>query len=212
MTVICPTVLAEEPHAFREQMERISPFAERLQIDLTDGNFAPSKTVGIEQIWWPEHAQADIHLMYRQPANYLDQLIALKPHMVILHVEADADCAALAAKLHHHEMKAGLAILADTPVEAVQQLVKLFDHMLIFSGTLGHFGGQADLSLLDKVRELKALQPDVEIGWDGGVNEQNAKALADGGVDVLNVGGFIQKAEDPASAYAKLKGVVEGNG
>lgn len=211
MASICPTVLAEEPHAYREQMERIAPFANRIQIDLTDGDFAPSKTVNIEEIWWPETIQADIHLMYRYPSEYVDQLIKLNPHLVIVHSEAEADFAALAAKLHHHDIKFGLTLLAETPVEAVSQFMNLVDHLLIFSGTLGHFGGTADLGLLDKVTQIKTLNPRMEVGWDGGVNDQNAKALADGGVDVLNVGGFIQKAENPAAAYAKLKNIVEGN-
>jgi ribulose-phosphate 3-epimerase len=211
MASICPTVLAEEPHAYREQMERIAPFARRIQIDLTDGDFAPSKTKIFEEIWWPEAVQADIHLMYRHPSEYAEQLIKLNPHLVIVHSEADADFAALATQLHRHGIKAGLALLAETPIEVLKPFLNVFDHVLIFSGTLGHFGGKADLSLLDKVNQVKSLNAHIEIGWDGGINDQNAKALADGGVDVLNVGGFIQKAEDPAAAYAKLKSVVEGN-
>lgn len=211
MASICPTVLAEEPHAYREQMERIAPFAQRIQIDLTDGDFAPSKTVRIEEIWWPETTQADIHLMYHRPFEYVEQLLKLNPHLVIVHSEAEADFAALAAKLHNHDIKAGLALLAETPVEAIKPFLNVFDHILIFSGALGHFGGKADLGLLNKVNQIKSLNPGVEIGWDGGINDQNAKALADGGVDVLNVGGFIQKTEDPATAYAKLKDIVEGN-
>ena len=66
-------------------------------------------------------------------------------------------------------------------------------------------GGQANLALLDRVRQAKKWKPSVEVGWDGGVNDHNIRQLADGGVDVLNVGGFIQKAAEPLAAYAKLK-------
>ena len=211
MATICPTVLAEEPHAYREQMARIAPFAKRIQIDLTDGDFAPSKTVGLDQIWWPETVQVDIHLMYRHPSEYVNQLIKLSPHLVIVHSEAEDELSEIAVKLHSHDIKTGLALLEKTPVDSVKQLLSIFDHVLIFSGTLGHFGGTADLKLLDKVAQIKSLKPGIEVGWDGGVNDQNAKSLADGGVDVLNVGGFIQKAENPPAAYAKLKDIVEGN-
>lgn len=211
MAVICPTVLAEEAHAYREQMERIAPFAKRLQIDLTDGIFAPSKTVSLNEIWWPDQVRADIHLMYKHPAKELELLIKLKPHLVIIHAEADVDLKAFAGSLHEHDIKAGLCLLKDTPVDSVREQLPDFDHLLVFSGTLGFFGGAADLGLLDKARQSKAIAPRIEIGWDGGVNDQNAKALATGGVDVLNVGGFIQKAENPGEAYAKLKSIVEGN-
>ena len=65
-----------------------------------------------------------------------------------------------------------------------------------------------DLGLLDKVQKTAEHHPDVEIAWDGGISDQNAKQLVNGGVDVLNVGGFIQKSENPKDAYDKLLSVI----
>ena len=74
---------------------------------------------------------------------------------------------------------------------------------------LGFHGGEADLSLLDKVREVRQLYPEVEIGWDGGINDSNAAQLIVAGVDVLNVGGYVHKAPSPNDAYATLKTLAE---
>lgn len=208
MAIIAPAVLAEEPHAFREQMERIQPFAERIQIDLTDGDFVQSRTIELEQVWWPYSVLADLHLMYRRPMEYLHQVIKLRPHMVIVHAEAEVHHMYLAAELHKADIKAGLCILQDTPVDNVKQIMHSFDHLLIFSGSLGQFGGEASLGLLDKVSEVRNYYPDIEIGWDGGINDQNAKPLATGGVDVLDVGGFIQHSENPSAAYQALVSLI----
>lgn len=208
MAVICPTVTAFDPHEYRAEIERVASFAERLHIDLMDGQFTPTKSPGLDQVWWPEALTADIHLMYRQPMASLDQLIKLRPHLVVIHQEAEVDHADFAARLREHGIRAGLAILQATPVTAVSDLLRSFDHLLIFSGNLGHHGGQADLRLLDKVRGLSQAYPDLEIGWDGGINDHNAPGLAAAGVGVLNVGGFIQKAANPQEAYQKLLAVV----
>ena len=48
-----------------------------------------------------------------------------------------------------------------------------------------------------------------EIGWDGGITADNAAVLVTAGVRVLNVGGYIQKADDPQAAYAKLKVAIK---
>jgi len=205
MAVICPTVTAYDPHEYREQMERLQPFAKRVHIDLMDGQLAPTVSPGLDKIWWPEALTADIHLMYQRPMNYLDQLVKLKPHLVVIHYEAEVDHARFATQLREHGIKAGLAILQPTPAEAINDLMKSFDHVLIFSGNLGHHGGQADLGLLEMVGEVRKNYPEIEISWDGGINDQNAKQLAEAGVDVLNVGGFIQKADDPAQAYHLLE-------
>jgi len=207
--IISPAVLASDPHSYREQMERVAPFAKRVQIDLTDGVFATTKTVDIHTVWWPVGVQADLHLMYKEPASILQDIIALKPHLVIVHAEADGDYDDIAKQLNAHDIKAGVALLPDTSVSLLKQSIHLIDHILIFSGHLGHFGGKADLSLLGKVSEAKALKQDVEIGWDGGINVENAKTLINNGVDVLNVGGFIQKAERPQEAYATLEKIAE---
>lgn len=207
MSIICPTVTAYDTHAYREQMERVEPFAGRIHIDLMDGDFAPTKSPSLSQIWLPK-ATADIHLMYRRPMNYLEQLVELKPNLVIIHAEADVDHAHFATHLRENGIKAGLALLQDTAVDSIADLMPCFDHVLVFSGDLGHHGGTADLKLLDKVKEVKDKFPSAEISWDGGINDQNAKQLVEVGVDILNVGGFIQQAPDAEQAYKRLEKII----
>ena len=209
MPVICPTILASEPHEFREQMDRISPFAERIHIDLADGVFAPSKLLTPKQLWWPEDTLIDLHLMYESVRPYVSDLKALKPHMVILHAESVGVFYEIAKQFKDVGIRVGVALLAQTPVEKIAPALKDIDHVLVFSGDLGHFGGTANFALLDKVKEIRALRSDIEIGWDGGVNAENAKQLVAAGVSVLNVGGAIQRANDPAAAYATLKSISE---
>jgi len=204
MAVICPTVTAYDTHAYREQIERVEPFAERIHIDLMDGIFAPTQSPPLNQIWLPDTLVCDIHLMYQRPMNYLEQLVKLNPHLVVIHAEADVDHAHFATHLRERGIKAGLALLQKTTIDSVAELMSCFDHVLVFSGDLGHHGGQADLTLLDKVRQLRETYPKLEISWDGGINDQNAPQLIEAGVDVLNVGGFIQKADNPEGRYAAL--------
>lgn len=210
MAVICPTVTEYDLHSYRARMEQLVPFAERVHIDLMDGKFAPTVSPPLESVWWPEEMIADIHLMYEDPMVQMGQLINLKPYLVIIHAEADVNHDEFAGKLHNAGIKAGLALLQRTSVEEAMGKLKAFDHVLIFSGDLGRHQGKADLGLLDKVREIRRRFPDIEISWDGGVNDRNARQLAEAGVDVLNVGGFIAGAEEPGQAYAKLETVVAG--
>jgi ribulose-phosphate 3-epimerase len=203
-SIICPTVLAYDEADFAAQIKRVSPFAKRIQIDLMDGVFSSPASVSLDKIWVPHHIETDIHLMYQNPMDHLEKLLLLKPHMVIIHVEAMIHHMHFAAELHKEGIDAGLAILPDTPVANIEQIINSFDHLLIFSGNLGHFGGTADLGLLRKVQEARQHHPDLEIGWDGGVSADNARQLAEGGIDVLNAGGAIQKASDPSAAYNSL--------
>ena len=209
MAIVCPTVTSETLDGFSSQLQEIASFAERIHLDLADGVFTPNKLISLEDIWWPAGLVADIHLMYQAIDPYIDQLIELNPNMVIVHAESSGEFNRVAEKLKKADIKIGVALLADTPVEKIQPAFDLIDHVLIFSGDLGHFGGTAKLDLLSKVRELRKLKPGVEIGWDGGINTENAGKLALGGIDVLNVGGGIHNSQNPRQAYDKLKAIAE---
>jgi ribulose-phosphate 3-epimerase len=202
---ICPTITASDPDDYKTQIERSALFAQRLHIDIADGSLTPNSLMQIDQIWWPGGVRADLHVMNKRPLEHLPALIALGPQLIILHAEAEGDFLGFAELIHRHGIEAGVALLPETTVESIVPALDHIDHVLIFSGSLGSFGGTADLSLLQKVKQLKQLKPQLEIGWDGGVNADVAKQLADGGVEVLNAGGFIQKSGDPRNAYATLK-------
>lgn len=202
---ICPTITRRTPEDYQRQIERVAHFARRIHIDVADGALAPNELLPIDQVWWPGGVRADLHVMYRQPMKYLRTLIALGPQLVVLHAEAEGNFQECADLLHHHGIEAGIALLPQTPVETIEPGLDFIDHVLIFSGNLGHQGGShADLKLLEKVKRLKKLKPSVEIGWDGGVNDQNIRQLVQGGVEVVNTGGFIQNSPDPAAAYDAL--------
>ena len=206
---ICPAVLASDAAEFRAQMESVSRFAVRLHIDLSDGIFAPVKTIPVDQIWWPGGVRADLHVMHRRPFDNLRPLLALQPQMIIVHAEADGDFEAFARRAHERGIQTGVALLPGTQPELLQSAIKDIDHVLIFSGDLGRYGGKADLELLKKVQVLKQMKPQLEIGWDGGVNDENARVMAEAGVEVLNVGGYIQHANDQQDAYEHLRQIVQ---
>lgn len=201
---ICPAILASDADDFRAQIERVTPAAVRLHIDLSDGEFTPSKTVRIDEVWWPGGMHADLHVMYKKPFDHATMLLDLRPQLIIVHAEAEGDFIAFAERAHKQGVEVGVALQSQTKANVIKPALKHIDHVLIFSGNLGSFGGKADLSLLNKVKELRVLKPQLEIGWDGGVSVENAGQLAQSGIDVLNSGGFIQKASDPLQAYKLL--------
>jgi ribulose-phosphate 3-epimerase len=206
MIQICPTVTAFDKSDYQSQIVAVISFANRIHIDLMDGVFAPSLSPELEDIWLPDKIVSDIHLMYQKPQAYLDQIIKLKPNMVIVHIEAELDHHEFVRRLKQNGIKSGLAVLQQTVLSAESiELMADYDQVLIFSGRLGYHGGQADLGLLTKVRQVKEIYPGLEIAWDGGINDQNVKTITGAGVSVLNVGGFIQKSESPVEAYAKIK-------
>jgi ribulose-phosphate 3-epimerase len=212
MSVIAPAILAETPDDYKAMVERIHPFAQRVHIDICDGEFAPSFTVGAAQVWWPQEWAVDIHAMVARPSEHLETLVSLKPHMIIFHAEVQEDLVPVLQHIKQFGIKAGIALLKPTVPLTVAPAIQAADHVMIFSGDLGKYGGTASLMQLEKVRLVRNIRQDVEIGWDGGANIENAYSLAQGGVDVLNVGGTIAKSDDPQATYTAMVNEINKHG
>lgn len=204
MSEIVPTILCETVDDYKATIERLQPFAKRVHIDLADGEFAPTFSVGVNQMWWPKEWQVDIHAMVAHPSQYVDAFIQMKPYSVIFHAETAEDLLPTLQTLKAAGIKAGVALLKPTVPSTVQQYIEAADHVLVFSGDLGHYGGTASLMQLEKVRLIRNIRPSIEVGWDGGANLENVFSLSQGGVDVVNCGGAINKASDPPAAYKAL--------
>ena len=54
MSVIAPTITVETTDEFKAAVERLTPFAQRVHIDVSDGEFAPTFLLGEAQLWWPK--------------------------------------------------------------------------------------------------------------------------------------------------------------
>jgi ribulose-phosphate 3-epimerase len=207
---ITPTITTADPHEYREQMELIATYSEGVHLDFADGEFAPTKLLPLAEGWRSDDLITHAHIMYHDPLEYIDEIIHLEADLVILHAESENLEECLEA-LQEHGTRTGVALLPETSVLELQEkhIDHLFDHVLVFGGHLGYQGGEADLTILKKVQKLREEYPDIEISWDGGVNDTNARQIVDAGVSVLNVGGYLHNAEDPKNAYDLLKSLVQ---
>ena len=210
--IIAPSITVETPDQYKTAVDRYHPFAQRVHIDISDGEFAPSFLLGEAQLWWPKEWQIDIHAMVARPSEHITQLIALKPTRIIFHVETAEDPVAIINQVKAAGIGAGIALLKTTVPSTVAEAIKAADHVMIFSGELGKYGGTASLMQLEKVRLIKAINPNVEIGWDGGVTTENAYTLTQGGVNVLNTGSALSEGDDPAEIYQVLVKEINKHG
>lgn len=209
---IVPAILTDNKQDFRAQVERINAFTRRVQIDVTDGIFAQAQTLDITNVWWPKNWEADLHLMATSPSEHLDTILKLSPALCILHAEANEDLLPTFQKLKEAGIKTGVALLPSTFPGAVKSYIDAVDHVLIFAGQLGVQGAPADLMQMEKIPLVRSMKPEVEIGWDGGANMSNVRALAHADLDVINVGSAISRAENPAAAFQELVSEIDKNG
>jgi ribulose-phosphate 3-epimerase len=209
ITTIAPTILTSNPTEYKELIQKYYPFARRVHIDISDGTLSSNTTVSESAVWWPKGWEVDIHMMSLNPSQHIDGLIKIHPDLVIFHAEANDDLLPLFDRLKQNGIKTGVAIIKNVYPGNIKPLLNAADYALIFSGTLGQYGGEADLLLLEKVALIREIHKNIEIGWDGGANLDNTHIITHAGVDVINVGSAISRAPDPAMAFTNLNNATE---
>ncbi|MBQ6375765.1 hypothetical protein IJJ37_02465 [Candidatus Saccharibacteria bacterium] len=209
---IVPAVLTNNKQDYRAQLERINMYTKHIQVDVTDGKFATNETLDITNLWWPQGWTVDLHLMVEQPSFYMDTVFKLHPALCIFHAEAKENLLPIFEMLHAQGIKAGVALLKTTYPGRVKQYIEAADHVLIFAGDLGRQGGAADMMQMEKIKIIRGMKPEVEIGWDGGANMSNIRALAHADLDVINVGSALSQAENPAMVYQEMVAETDKSG
>ena len=210
MASVSPTILATDPVDYARRIDNVKTFAKRLHIDVADGVFVDQRSVGLSQIYDIDGVPFDLHLMMSHPEGQFEDICALMPGLVITHFEAPFDHQAFFKQLRDVDIKIGLALKVETTIEQAKDLLQLVDHLVVFTGKLGHNGGEFRADCLEKIGQARSIKPDLEIGVDGGLNQETAREAIEAGADILDVGSFIHDSDDPEIAYIAIQAIAEG--
>ena len=194
------------------KMERAG--ADRLHLDVMDGNFVDNITFGPDVVAAFRRLTdmpLDVHLMIAEPARYMDRFIEAGPQTISFHVETtepdEAKTAAIGA-IHAAGAGAGLAISPDTPVSAVDPWLSELDVIMIMSVHPG-WGGQGFIpETAPKIAEARTRLAQAGRGGlvhvDGGVNSKTAHVVGAEGIDVCVVGSALFQRGRDASHEVEL--------
>jgi ribulose-phosphate 3-epimerase len=86
------------------------------------------------------------------------------------------------------DIKVGLAVNVETTIEQVRDILPTIDHLVVFTGKLGHNGGEFRADCLEKISQARAVNSALEIAVDGGLNQETSRLAIEAGADLLDVG------------------------
>src|SRR5262249_42748032 len=160
--------------------------------DVGDAHFVPPVTIGpvvLRSIAPAIHAaggRLDCHLMVDDPAHHFEEIAASGGDSVTFHAEAVSDPAGVAAAARAHGLSVGVAFNPETTPAPAADFARAAgaDIVLCMSIHPGYSGQQFMPDALGRIAEVRGLV-DVPVQVDGGVGEENARAIRDAGASLL---------------------------
>ena len=182
-----------------------------IHVDVMDGHFVPNITIGplvVRDLRKVTKLPLDCHLMIENADDYVGSFARAGADMISVHVEACRHLHRTVHLIREHGKRAGVALNPATPVEQVLPILHDLDFVLVMSVNPG-FGGQSFIEgVLDKVRALRSLRPELEIEIDGGIKLSNAAAVREAGVDLFVAGSAIFGQDDYGDTIRRFKRAV----
>jgi ribulose-phosphate 3-epimerase len=213
MVKIAPSLLsADFANLGRDIEETETAGADWIHIDVMDGSFVPNISFGlpvIKAIRPLTKLTFDVHLMIREPSNFFEAFAEAGADLINFHYEAETHIDRAIQRIKGLGVMAGITLNPATPVSVLKHVLPDLDLVLIMSVNPG-FGGQSFIPYsLDKVRELRqmadVLNPSLMIEIDGGIGENNIRAAAEAGADVIVAGSAVYKNNEISENVMKLR-------
>jgi ribulose-phosphate 3-epimerase len=208
---IVPAILTDDLITLEKLVRLAESFTDYVQVDVMDGNFVPSSSVTCGQVAALKIKIAwEAHLMVFHPEDCLSDFHRAGARKIVFHYEATPELEKIITQIRKLGIKVGLAINPETPITAIAPLVKKVDSVLFLAVHPGFYGAAFLPEVLDKIAAFRKAYPEMEIGIDGGVKEDNIVKIAQSGVDVICIGSALFRQPRPAEAYRRFNTLVKG--
>ena len=212
--LIAPSLLSADFSNLKKDIEMVNQSeADWFHLDIMDGHFVPNISFGLPVVKSIKiHAKKtlDVHLMIKNPEDYIKKFIEAGADILTIHVEACKENTKYILKeIKERNIKAGLAINPNTDYNVIEDYMNLID-MVCLMGVFPGFSGQKIIdSTFQRCKRIKEIivknGVKCHLQVDGGVTAENANKLLESGADVLVAGSYVFHSNDPKDSISMLK-------
>ena len=211
---IAPSILSADFANLADEIAQVVDAGARIvHLDVMDGHFVPNLTIGPPVVKWIRRctdAVLDTHLMITDPQTYAERFVEAGSDNITFHIETVQQPEAFVQHLRELGVTVGVTLNPETPAEAVRDVARLCDMVLVMTVHPG-FGGQSFID--EAARKCIALRqwlgPDIRIEVDGGIDPTTAGRVVGYGADTLVAGNAIFGQTDRKAAIEAIRHAIQ---
>lgn len=218
---IIPAILEQTWPEVEKKIRLVDGLTEWIQLDVSDGLFTPVETWNnpSDLLNLELKSKIEVHLMVSDPFSNSKIEPWLMDSVGRIVVQAEVlnnnfkNIKDLLDGIGKHRMSANivemvLAFKVETPWAPYADMVQSAGRVLFLSVNAGYQGQEFNESVLEKIKTLKQVMPNVKIEVDGGIKLENINKLKELDVDSAVVGSAIFGSFDPKQTIDDLKSLA----
>ncbi len=219
MIEIIPAIMPQNVGEIRTKSSLVYNLVKTIQIDFCDGVYVATKSwpfngkdvmayneIVNEEVGLPywENVGYEFDLMAKNAAEQFDRLLKIGPNRLVFHMEAEDNLLGFLENLDQYykdtiEMGVAINTTGDT-----DKLIPLLPHIKFVQcmgiEAIGKQRQHFDERVIDQIKKVKALDPNMIISVDGAVNKETAHSLLAAGATRLVIGSALFDEIDIQSA------------
>lgn len=211
---IVPAVIPKNEQMVLDLAARLT-FAQEFQLDLVDGQFAPTASWPYEPLGEPMAVKAaldcytlEVDLMVAEPLPAARDWLAAGADMLVFHIES-LSLEAFRVFSEDTQVSIGVSAHGETTMEELAAYAHHADYIQLMGiYEIGAQGQPFDEAVLEKIHYLRDVFPEKSISIDGSVNAETIARLQEAGADRFVCGSAIVLQEDPEAAYQGLAALI----
>jgi ribulose-phosphate 3-epimerase len=207
MKRIIPAIIAKSQQELDEKLEKVKHHSNLFQLDVMNEEFVQNSSMDFD-FKLPQGLDFEAHLMINNPMNWIQQNLD-KVVTAIVHIEACDDPENIISIVKEKGKKIGFALNPETQIEKIRPFLEKIDQVLILTVHPGFYGGKFVPEALGKVKELRNLNPNLDIEVDGGINQETIRLADEAGANLFVSGSFIMESKNAEEAISALKKEVK---
>ncbi len=206
MTHVVPAILATTKEDFEEKLRAVEPYADRIHLDVADGIFVPTMTIGADDIAHLETSSSFlVHLMVSKPEHHVVAWLQSDTIMgIAFQTEATDKHMEIITKVKEADRTVGVVMNPETQFSEIESFVDAVDFVQFMTVKPGAYGGAFMPEVIEKIKDFHYFYPDKEIIVDGGINPETIPLFAGVGVSTFVSGSYIFKGADIKKAIDSL--------
>ena len=197
--LIAPSIIASDFTHLADEISVIeSAGADWLHMDIMDGHFVPTITVGplfVQACKRATKLPIDAHLMISDPDQYLEVFAKAGANNITVHVETCPNLPQTIQKIKSLGCTAGVTLNPATPASALDSVLPLVDLVLVMSVKPGYSGQSFMPEMISKVEEIRnklnALRSKAYLEVDGGISAETLPLMYKAGANVFVAGSAV---------------------